>query len=113
MYAGASGVVASLWKVDDRATAELMRLFYQGLFKKGLPPAAALRDAQLQMSQQKAWQSPYYWAGFIIQGRYDEQLNTSRFAYLTAKRISIVSMCIVVLMFGAILIIRSRRTHAI
>jgi CHAT domain-containing protein/Tfp pilus assembly protein PilF len=113
MYAGASGVVASLWKVDDRATAELMKLFYEGLFKKGLTPAAALRDAQLRMSQQKAWQSPYYWAGFIIQGRYDEQLNGSRFAYLTAKRISVASVFIVVLVFGAILIVRGRRSHAI
>lgn len=112
MYAGASGVVASLWKVDDRATAELMRLFYQGLFKKGLPPAAALRDAQLQMSQQKAWQSPYYWAGFIIQGRYDEQLNGSRFAYLSAKKIAMVSVFVAVVLLGAILIIRGRRSHA-
>jgi CHAT domain-containing protein/tetratricopeptide (TPR) repeat protein len=113
MYAGASGVVASLWKVDDRATAELMKLFYQGLFKKGLPPAAALRDAQLQMSQQKAWRSPYYWAGFIIQGRYDEQLNSSRFTYLSAKKIAMVSVFVAVVLLGAILIIRGRRSHAI
>ncbi len=69
MYAGASGVIASLWKVDDDATAELMKLFYQGMFRKGLPPAAALREAQLAMSKQKRWQSPYYWAGFVIQGQ--------------------------------------------
>jgi CHAT domain-containing protein len=111
MYAGASGVVASLWKVDDRATAELMKLFYEGLFKKGLPPAAALRDAQLQMSQQKAWQSPYYWAGFIIQGRYDEQLNSSRVANPTPRRIAIVSLLIAVVLLVAFLIVRGRREH--
>jgi len=113
MYAGASGVVASLWKVDDRATAELMKLFYQGLFKKGLPPAAALRDAQLQMSQQKAWRSPYYWAGFIIQGRYDEQLNGSHFTYLSAKKIAMVSVFVAVVLLSGILIIRGRRSNAI
>jgi len=113
MYAGASGVVASLWKVDDRATAELMKLFYEGLFKKGLPPAAALRDAQLHMSEQKAWQSPYYWAGFIIQGRYDERLNGSRVAFLTGKRIAIVMVFIAVVLLGATLLIRSRRSHAV
>ena len=69
MSAGASGVIASLWKVDDDATAELMKHFYAGMFQKGLPAAAALRDAQLVMSQQKRWQSPYYWAGFVIQGQ--------------------------------------------
>jgi hypothetical protein len=62
-------VIASLWKVDDDATAELMKHFYAGMFQKGLPAAAALRDAQLVMAQQKRWQSPYYWAGFVIQGQ--------------------------------------------
>ena len=69
MSAGASAVVASLWKVDDDATAELMKRFYEGMFQKGLAAGAALREAQLAMSQQKRWQSPYYWAGFVIQGQ--------------------------------------------
>jgi CHAT domain-containing protein len=113
MYAGASGVVASLWKVDDQATAHLMKLFYEGMFQKGLTPVAALRDAQLEMSKQKAWQSPYYWAGFIIQGRYDEQLNGTRLQYMTARRITVVSVLIGVVLVGAILIVRGRRTRGI
>jgi LPXTG-motif cell wall-anchored protein len=40
------------------------------MLKDGLSPAAALRKAQVTMSQQKRWQSPYYWSGFIIQGQY-------------------------------------------
>jgi CHAT domain-containing protein len=73
MYAGAAGVVASLWKVDDEATAELMKHFYAALFEKGMPPAAALRDAQLELAKHSRWQSPYYWAGFVIQGQYDQK----------------------------------------
>jgi CHAT domain-containing protein len=73
MHAGAAGVVASLWKVDDEATAELMKNFYIALFKKGLPPAAALRDAQLELAKYPRWQSPYYWAGFVIQGQYEQK----------------------------------------
>jgi CHAT domain-containing protein len=76
MYAGASGVVASLWKVDDEATAELMKRFYEGMFKDGLTPAAALRQAQLAMRRQKRWHAPYYWAGFVIQGQYNQKMNT-------------------------------------
>jgi CHAT domain-containing protein/tetratricopeptide (TPR) repeat protein len=72
MYAGAGGVAASLWKVDDEATAELMTRFYEGMFKKGLRPSAAMREAQLWMRQQRRWQEPYFWAAFIIQGRYDQ-----------------------------------------
>ena len=49
MYAGAQRVVASLWQVDDLATAELMKRFYEGLLKRGQPPAAALRTAQLEL----------------------------------------------------------------
>jgi CHAT domain-containing protein len=80
MYAGASSVVASLWKVDDEATAELMRLFYGYMLRDGLSPAAALRKAQVTMSQQKRWQSPYYWAGFVIQGQYLPSERVNRFS---------------------------------
>jgi CHAT domain-containing protein len=87
MYAGASGVVASLWKVDDDATAVLMKGFYEAMFKKGLSPAAALRDSQLAMAQQEKWRAPYYWAGFIIQGETDaKQFGRSKF-FLTRGRL--------------------------
>jgi CHAT domain-containing protein len=70
MYAGAPRVVASLWNVDDLATAELMKLFYQRMLKDGLPAGAALRAAQLELSRQKRWASPYFWAGFVLHGEW-------------------------------------------
>jgi CHAT domain-containing protein len=70
MYAGAARVLASLWKVDDRATAELMKHFYQGMVKDGLRPAAALRAAQVAMWKQERWSEPYYWAAFVLQGEW-------------------------------------------
>jgi len=70
MYSGAPRVVASLWNVDDFATAELMKLFYQRMLKDGQPAGAALRAAQLELSGQKRWASPYYWAGFVMQGEW-------------------------------------------
>lgn len=68
MYAGTRRVVASLWKVDDDATAELMKRFYQKMLKERMTPAAALRAAQSSMSSHNQWSHPYYWAGFILQG---------------------------------------------
>jgi len=68
MYAGAGRVVASLWNVDDEATAALMAKFYEGVLKEGQTPSQALRAAQLWMRRQPAWQSPFYWAGFVVQG---------------------------------------------
>lgn len=70
MYAGAPRVMASLWKVDDRATAELMKQFYQGMMNDGLRPAAALRAAQVTLWKQPRWQEPFYWAAFVLQGEW-------------------------------------------
>jgi CHAT domain-containing protein len=70
MYSGTPRVLASLWKVDDDATAELMKEFYKQLLQVGLTPAAALRQAQIAQMQKKSRQSPYYWAGFQLQGEW-------------------------------------------
>lgn len=71
MAAGAARVVSSLWKVDDRATAELMKRFYQAMLgEHKLSPSAALRAAQLSLAKEKVWESPYYWAGFVLQGEW-------------------------------------------
>lgn len=70
MYAGAARVVASLWKVDDEATAEVMKRFYQHMLQDNMPAAAALRAAQMDISKQKQWRSPYYWAAFVLQGEW-------------------------------------------
>lgn len=68
--AGAEGVLVSLWQVEDRATADLMRRFYKGMLQEGLPPPAALRRAQVSLWQDRRWQAPSYWAGFALQGEW-------------------------------------------
>ena len=67
-YAGAPRVLATLWKVDDRATAEMMKHFYTALLKRKLTPSAALQAAQRQMRADPRWTQPYYWAAFTLQG---------------------------------------------
>jgi CHAT domain-containing protein len=71
MYAGARRVVASLWGVQDLATAELMKRFYGAMLgDKQMSPAEALRAAQVEMWKQKRWRSPYYWGGFMLYGEW-------------------------------------------
>lgn len=70
LYAGASSVVASLWKVEDEATAELMKRFYVNLLQRGMRPAEALRAAQNSIRLEPQWRSPYFWAAFTLQGDY-------------------------------------------
>ena len=77
MYAGASTVVASLWKVDDEATAELMKRFYSNILQQGMTPAAALRAAQNSIRQEPQWHSPYFWAAFTLQGDYRQVIGAT------------------------------------
>jgi len=65
-YAGVPRVVASLWRVQDRATAELMTHFYKAMWRDNLPAAAALRKAQISL--RRVYRDPYFWAGFVLQG---------------------------------------------
>jgi CHAT domain-containing protein/tetratricopeptide (TPR) repeat protein len=74
-HSGANSMVSTLWTVDDRASAELMKYFYSGMLKQGLTPATALREAKLKIWQERRWQSPYYWAGFVLQGEYRESIK--------------------------------------
>lgn len=68
MYAGAKAVVASLWRVDDAATAEFMRQFYFAMMENNEHPSAALRYAKLEIARDRKWRNPYFWAAFILQG---------------------------------------------
>ena len=65
LYAGAPSVVASLWAVNDRSTADFMREMYTQI-RAGLSKRAALRSAQLAIKD--AYGHPYYWAPFVLMG---------------------------------------------
>jgi hypothetical protein len=75
MFAGASSVVSSLWKVDDEATSELMKYFYANMLQKQMRPAEALRAAQNTLRQVPHWQSPHFWAGFTLQGEFKQPIS--------------------------------------
>jgi tetratricopeptide (TPR) repeat protein len=68
MQAGAARVVTTLWAVGDDSGVELVRGFYRRLLVDGLPPAAALRGAQLAVASEPRWASPSHWAGFVFCG---------------------------------------------
>ncbi len=64
LYAGTRSIVASLWKVDDLATKELMVAFYQNLER--MDKATAL--AKAQRSSKIKYPHPFYWAAFQLTG---------------------------------------------
>ncbi len=70
LTAGAAGVIVSLWDVDDLAAFNFMPLLYSNLLVRGLKPAQALRQAQIEMWRQRRWNAPSYWAGFSGMGEW-------------------------------------------
>lgn len=66
--AGARDVLATLWPVDDKATALFMQRFYTRL-NVGDEPQIALRTVQRAFATEGQWRDPVYWAPFVITGR--------------------------------------------
>jgi CHAT domain-containing protein len=67
LSAGVPVVVSSLWAIDDRATADVMRAFYRHL-ARAEPVATALRLAQLELARSPKTAHPFFWAGFTVVG---------------------------------------------
>jgi CHAT domain-containing protein len=67
LTAGARAVIATLWRVDDRVTAELVEDFYAAL-ASGRTVAEALAAAQRQVRDEPGHAAPRYWAGFVLLG---------------------------------------------
>jgi CHAT domain-containing protein len=59
--------MATLWPVQDRATADLLTRFYTAL-RAGRPEAEALAEAQRGMLRNPRTAHPFYWAGFTLSG---------------------------------------------
>ncbi len=73
-HGGARQVIASLWQVEDRSTAALMRQLYESLQSDDGDGARALRRAQMALratdvSGARPYEHPYYWAGFVASAR--------------------------------------------
>jgi CHAT domain-containing protein len=67
LYAGAQGVLLTLWDVHDQSTAEFMKLFYQR-FKLHPNKADAVQHAMAEI--RKSYPHPFYWAPFVLVGKY-------------------------------------------
>jgi CHAT domain-containing protein len=111
MYAGASSVVSSLWKVDDEATSELMKRFYTNMLQRGMPPASALRAAQNSIRQEPQWRSPYYWAAFTLQGEYRQVVKSTPAGGVPVyvKTLAVAASLALLLSAGAAWLYRLRR----
>lgn len=67
LYAGAEGVLLTLWDVNDQSTAEFMKLFYENM-QRDANKAKAVRNAMSEI--RRAYPHPFYWAPFVLVGKY-------------------------------------------
>ena len=67
---GARSTIASLWSVEDSATATLMENFYQELAIAQTTKANALRRAQISLLKNPQYTHPFYWAPFVLVGNW-------------------------------------------
>jgi CHAT domain-containing protein len=65
---GAKSTMATLWSINDEATAQFMARFYQQLATQKVSKAEALRQAQLALLQNQWYKHPFYWAAYILVG---------------------------------------------
>jgi len=66
LQAGAKGVLASLWKVDDAATQAFMTKFYENWLQKKMPKTEAILATQKAIKT--IYKEPYYWGAFVLIG---------------------------------------------
>ncbi len=94
-YAGSSSVLMSLWAVNDQATSLLMERFYRHL-RGSTSLTGALRDAKLEMIQSQALSHPFYWAGFVVNGKTDSKVFPGRnLGFLLAASLGICMVVVV------------------
>ncbi|MBD2072892.1 CHAT domain-containing protein [Phormidium sp. FACHB-592] len=70
LKSGARSTVASLWQVNDNATALLMQRFYQAVATRTVTKAEALQQAQQLLLNNQSLRHPYFWAPFVLIGNW-------------------------------------------
>jgi CHAT domain-containing protein len=67
---GARSTLASLWQVNDPATAQLMSQFYRNLANPQVTKAKAIQQAQLSLFRSDQYKDPYFWSAFVLLGNW-------------------------------------------
>ncbi len=98
LQVGAKTVVSSLWQVEDSATGEFMKIFYETMLNGEMTASKALQITKQKMRENRRFGAPYYWAGFTIQGDFNRK---PEFAKLSGENIYYAALALLV--FSAII----------
>jgi CHAT domain-containing protein len=70
LKSGARSALASLWSVNDEASAELINMFYEALTLSGTSKASALSGAQRRLMKDRRFRHPFFWSAFLVIGNW-------------------------------------------
>ena len=98
-HSGSPATVMTLWEVDEKATAEILKSFYKNL-AKGQRKSSALRNAKLKYidSSPAELRQPYYWAGLIILGN-DDPITLSKSSVPLYMYLIVVLLILLIFIF--------------
>ncbi len=68
IYAGSKNLIVSFWSVADESTALLMTDFYKFHLQQKMSFRKALQQSKIKMMKEGKFNSPYYWAPFVLIG---------------------------------------------
>jgi len=112
MYAGCPSLVVSLWSVSDKSTAEVVKLFYEGL-KKGMSKDEALQQAKMEyISHSDPLEAnPVYWGGLVLVGNPSPLEKVPSGPWNWKIIIGIISMLIVLLLVARVIVKRRNSSN--
>lgn len=110
LQVGAKTVLSTLWKVDDSATLEFMKIFYGIMANENLTAASALHKTKIKMRETGRFRSPYYWAAFIIQGDFQQKPNYSNGFLRSISKLEI-SFLLILVGISAIFLLRLKNRY--
>jgi len=117
-FAGTPTIISSLWSVDDAATGALMTAFYRHWLQDGMSKAQALQTAQADVRSDPRWASPFFWAGFVLNGDPGKLGQGEVFGKvsvlgvrLPVQNLAPYAIIAVVLLTAAIIVLLVRRRH--
>ena len=108
-YAGSESILTSLWKIDEKSSSEILKLFYNNL-AEGLKKDEALRRAKLDYiaTAEGRTAAPEYWAGLILIG------DTNPIEIQTSSHIFIwLSITLVILIVLVLLLIKKKTQKSV
>ncbi|WP_017303212.1 CHAT domain-containing protein [Spirulina subsalsa] len=70
IQSGARSTIASLFDINDAATAILISHFYDNLAEPEMTKGEALRQAQVQLLQNPDYRLPYFWSSYVLVGNW-------------------------------------------